>query len=131
MVVSPRFTKDCHETTMGMDTKQVVARFEAERQALDAGMTLGAPASRRLVPQPSRHLHELAGETPALPAGRPYFVMELVRGIKITDYCDQANCTTKERLDASGKPAQAAEWRHKLAAFQQTTKAAEKKEAQP
>ncbi len=36
---------------------------------------------------------------PALPAGRPYFVMELVRGIRITDYCDQANLSTKERLD--------------------------------
>jgi serine/threonine protein kinase len=34
-----------------------------------------------------------------MPAGRPYFVMELVRGIKITDYCDQANLSTRERLD--------------------------------
>ena len=35
----------------------------------------------------------------ATETGRPYFVMELVRGIKITDYCDQANLSTKERLD--------------------------------
>src|SRR6266705_2917484 len=35
----------------------------------------------------------------ALPAGRPYFVMELVRGIRITDYCDQKNLSTRERLD--------------------------------
>ena len=40
-------------------------------------------------------------------AGRPYFVMELVRGIKITDYCDQANLTTKERLDLFIKVCQA------------------------
>jgi len=41
------------------------------------------------------------GGTPAatFSAGRPYFVMELVRGIRITDYCDQANLSTKERLD--------------------------------
>ena len=39
--------------------------------------------------------------------GRPYFVMELVRGIKITDYCDQANLTTKERLDLFIKVCQA------------------------
>jgi serine/threonine protein kinase len=43
----------------------------------------------------------MAGGTPAttLAAGRPYFVMELVRGIRITDYCDQNNLSTKERLD--------------------------------
>src|SRR6185436_2993875 len=80
-----------------MDTKQVVARFEAERQALammdhpniakvlDAG-TIGAPDSQLSTPNPQ------------LLQGRPYFVMELVRGIRITDYCDQTNISTKERL---------------------------------
>jgi WD40 repeat protein/serine/threonine protein kinase len=69
---------------LGMDTEQLIARFEAERQALalmdhtniakvlDAGATL---------------------------AGRPYFVMELVNGIKITDYCDQNQLSTRQRLD--------------------------------
>ncbi len=67
----------------GMDTREVIARFEAERQALalmdhsniarvfDGGVTQ---------------------------AGRPYFVMELVRGIAITEFCDQRNLATTERL---------------------------------
>ena len=69
---------------LGMDTKQVVARFEAERQAL------------AMMDHPNIAKVFDAGTTDA---GRPYFVMELVRGIKITDYCDQANLSTKERLD--------------------------------
>ena len=44
--------------------------------------------------------------------GRPFFVMELVRGIKITDYCDQANLTTKERLDLFIKVCQAIQHAH-------------------
>jgi serine/threonine protein kinase/tetratricopeptide (TPR) repeat protein len=68
---------------LGMDTKQIIARFEAERQAL------------ALMDHPNiaRVLDAGATET-----GRPYFVMELVRGIPITDYCDQNNLTTGERL---------------------------------
>ena len=77
---------------LGMDTKQVVARFEAERQAL--AMTDHPNIAKVLD----------AGTTDV---GRPYFVMELVRGIKITDYCDQANLTTKERLDLFIKVCQA------------------------
>jgi serine/threonine protein kinase len=69
---------------LGMDTKQVVARFEAERQAL---AMMDHPNIAKVLD---------AGTTDV---GRPYFVMELVRGIRITDYCDQANLTTKERLD--------------------------------
>jgi serine/threonine protein kinase len=67
----------------GMDTKEVIARFEAERQAL---ALMDHPNIARV----------LDGGTTA--AGRPYFVMELVRGIPITDYCDQANLPTCERL---------------------------------
>src|SRR5882757_6391488 len=59
---------------LGMDTKQVIARFEAERQAL------------ALMDHPNIAKVMDAGATEA---GRPYFVMELVYGIKITDYCDQ------------------------------------------
>src|SRR5437899_3348688 len=59
----------------GMDTRQVIARFEAERQAL------------ALMDHPNIAKVLDADETPT---GRPYFVMELVRGIPITEYCDQA-----------------------------------------
>src|ERR1019366_258221 len=69
---------------LGMDTKQVIARFEAERQALALMDHLNI----------ARVLDAGATDT-----GRPYFVMELVRGIKITDYCDQHNLSTKARLD--------------------------------
>jgi len=77
---------------LGMDTKQVVARFEAERQAL---AMMDHPNIAKVLD---------AGTTDV---GRPYFVMELVRGIRITDYCDQANLTTKERLDLFIKVCQA------------------------
>lgn len=67
----------------GMDTKSVIARFEAERQAL------------ALMDHPNIAKIFDAGATES---GRPYFVMELVRGIKITDYCDQHSLSTRERL---------------------------------
>jgi tetratricopeptide (TPR) repeat protein len=69
---------------LGMDTKQVIARFEAERQAL------------ALMDHPNIAKVLDAGTTET---GRPFFVMELVRGIKITDYCDQNHLRTEERLD--------------------------------
>jgi WD40 repeat protein/serine/threonine protein kinase/tetratricopeptide (TPR) repeat protein len=68
----------------GMDTRQVVARFEAERQAL---AMMDHPNIARV--------HD-GGATES---GRPYFVMELVRGIPITDYCDRERLSIKERLD--------------------------------
>jgi serine/threonine protein kinase len=67
----------------GMDTKQVIARFEAERQAL---ALMDHPNIARVLD---------AGTTES---GRPYFVMELVRGIPITDYCDQAKLSIDVRL---------------------------------
>jgi tRNA A-37 threonylcarbamoyl transferase component Bud32 len=69
---------------LGMDTKNVIARFEAERQAL----ALMDHASIAKVLD--------AGSTEN---GRPYFVMELVRGTKITDYCDEKQLPTEERLE--------------------------------
>jgi serine/threonine-protein kinase len=67
----------------GMDTRQVVARFEAERQAL------------ALMDHPNiAKIHD-AGTTES---GRPYFVMELVRGVPITDFCDQHRLDTRRRL---------------------------------
>ncbi|HAM70303.1 MAG TPA: hypothetical protein DCM86_01495 [Verrucomicrobiales bacterium] len=68
----------------GMDTREVIARFEAERQAL---ALMDHPNIARV----------FDGGTTA--AGRPYFVMELVRGIRITDYCDQAQLDTAGRLE--------------------------------
>jgi len=68
----------------GMDTKQVIARFEAERQAL------------AMMDHPNiAHVHD-AGATEF---GRPYFVMELVRSIPITDYCDRAQLAIPKRLE--------------------------------
>ncbi|MGO9467838.1 MAG: tetratricopeptide repeat protein [Isosphaeraceae bacterium] len=68
----------------GMDTEQVVARFEAERQAL------------ALMDHPSIARVFDAGATDT---GRPYFVMELVKGVPITEYCDTVHLTPKERLE--------------------------------
>ena len=67
----------------GMDNAQVVARFEAERQAL---AMMDHPNIARVLD---------AGSTDA---GRPYFVMELVQGVPITRYCDQVRLTPPERL---------------------------------
>jgi hypothetical protein len=69
---------------LGMDTKSVIARFEAERQAL----------ALMEHPNIARVLDAGATET-----GRPYFVMELVNGVKITEYCDQRQLDTRQRLD--------------------------------
>src|SRR5438046_1504019 len=68
---------------LGMDTRQVVARFEAERQAL---AMMDHPNIAKVLD---------AGSTDT---GRPFFVMELVRGNKITEYCDQNSLSTEERL---------------------------------
>jgi eukaryotic-like serine/threonine-protein kinase len=82
---------------LGMDTKQVVARFEAERQAL---AMMDHPNIAKVLD---------AGTTET---GRPYFIMELVRGIKITDYCDQNKLPTRERLDLFVKICQAIQHAH-------------------
>ena len=67
----------------GMDTEQVIARFEAERQAL---AMMDHPNIARVL------------DAGATGAGRPYFVMELVKGVPITEYCDQAKLNTAQRL---------------------------------
>jgi len=69
---------------LGMDTKSVIARFEAERQAI----------AMMDHPNIARVLDAGATET-----GRPYFVMELVRGVKITDYCDEKQLSARARLE--------------------------------
>jgi serine/threonine protein kinase/tetratricopeptide (TPR) repeat protein len=68
----------------GMDTRQVIARFEAERQAL----------ALMEHPHIARVLDAGATET-----GRPYFVMELVRGVPITEFCDQSSLAVRDRLE--------------------------------
>src|SRR5262249_10797602 len=68
----------------GMDSRQVTARFEAERQAL------------ALMDHPNIAKVHDAG---AAPDGRPYFVMELVKGVPITRYCDEHKLTPRQRLE--------------------------------
>jgi hypothetical protein len=68
----------------GMDTRQVIARFEAERQAL---ALMDHPGIAKVLD---------AGSTSA---GRPFFVMELVSGVKITEYCDQNHLSIQDRLE--------------------------------
>ncbi len=68
----------------GMDTREVIARFEAERQAL------------AIMDHPNIAKVFDAGETES---GRPYFVMELVDGLPLTDYCDQNELTIRQRLE--------------------------------
>ncbi len=68
---------------LGMDTRQIIARFEAERQAL------------ALMDHPNIAKVLDAGATET---GRPYFVMELVKGIPITRFCDENNLNTETRL---------------------------------
>jgi serine/threonine protein kinase/tetratricopeptide (TPR) repeat protein len=81
----------------GMDTRQVVARFEAERQAL------------ALMDHPNiAHVFD-GGETAG---GRPYFVMELVRGVPITDFCDQSHLSVRARLELFSSVCQAVQHAH-------------------
>jgi serine/threonine protein kinase len=68
----------------GMDTKEVIARFEAERQAL---AMMDHPNIAKVL------------DAGATDHGRPYFVMELVKGIRITKFCDERQFTTRERLE--------------------------------
>jgi serine/threonine protein kinase len=69
---------------LGMDTRQVVARFEAERQAL---ALMDHPNIAKVL------------DGGATESGRPYFVMELVPGLPITQFCDEANLPTRDRLE--------------------------------
>ncbi len=68
----------------GMDTRQVIARFEAERQAL---AMMDHPGIAKVF------------DAGATASGRPYFVMELVRGVPITEYCDRNKLPTRQRLE--------------------------------
>src|SRR5262245_9777726 len=103
----------------GTDSRQVLARFEAERQALalmdhpniakvlDAG-TIGEPSrvSDRVPADDTRSLTRLGS------LGRPYFVMELVKGIPITRFCDERRLTPRERLELFVPVCQAVQHAH-------------------
>ncbi len=82
---------------LGMDTRQVIARFEAERQAL------------ALMDHPNIAKVYDAGATAT---GRPFFVMELVRGLRITDYCNQKRIPTQKRLELFIQVCQAVQHAH-------------------
>jgi serine/threonine protein kinase len=125
---------------IGMDTREVVARFEAERQALammdhpNIAKVLDAGSTERsltlsLSPAPSEGEgarkagevelksaasteSQIANRKSPIPGGRPYFVMELVRGTKISDYCDERNLSTHVRLDLFMKVCQAVQHAH-------------------
>jgi serine/threonine protein kinase len=81
----------------GMDSRLVVARFEAERQAL---AMMDHPNIARVID---------AGSTAD---GRPFFVMELVKGVPLTTYCDEHNLTPRERLDLFVPVCQAVQHAH-------------------
>ncbi|HLJ97721.1 MAG TPA: serine/threonine-protein kinase, partial [Gemmataceae bacterium] len=81
----------------GMDTRQVIARFEAERQAL---ALMDHPNIARVL------------DAGATDSSRPYFVMELVRGIPITDFCDQNQLPVSERLELFVAVCQAVQHAH-------------------
>src|SRR5439155_17753026 len=81
----------------GMDTQQVIDRFEAERQAL---AVLDHPHIAKVLD---------AGETAS---SRPYFVMELVKGLPLTDYCDQAQLSPRQRLELFVSVCQAVQHAH-------------------
>jgi eukaryotic-like serine/threonine-protein kinase len=81
----------------GMDTRQVIARFEAERQAL------------ALMDHPNIAKVLDAGTTDS---GRPYFVMELVKGVPITKYCDEKHLPLRERLELMLPVCQAVQHAH-------------------
>jgi tetratricopeptide (TPR) repeat protein/serine/threonine protein kinase len=81
----------------GMDTRQVLARFEAERQAL------------ALMDHPNIAKVLDAG---AAPDGRPFFVMELIKGVPITRYCDERHLTPRQRLELFAPVCQAIQHAH-------------------
>src|SRR5438876_10687080 len=119
---------------LGMDTRQVVARFEAERQALalmdhpniakifDAGATDspltpslcpdGGEGVRRESEEDAHAKSKITNHKSQILQGRPYFVMELVRGVPITQYCDETQLSPDERLQLFLQVCQAVQHAH-------------------
>jgi len=82
---------------VGMDTRQVIARFEAERQVL---AMMEHPGIARVI------------DAGATDSGRPYFVMELVQGVPITAYCDEHRLTVDQRLELFKQLCEAVQYAH-------------------
>ncbi len=82
---------------LGMDTREIIGRFEAERQAI---AMMDHPNIARVF------------DAGATESGRPYFVMELVRGLPITRFCDQENLSTEARLELFTQVCRAVEHAH-------------------
>jgi serine/threonine protein kinase len=82
---------------LGMDTKNVIARFDAERQAL---AMMDHPNIAKVL------------DGGATESGRPYFVLELVQGVKITTYCDEEELTASQRLELFIQVCQAIQHAH-------------------
>jgi serine/threonine protein kinase/Tfp pilus assembly protein PilF len=82
---------------LGMDTREVVARFESERQAL---AMMDHPGIAKVL------------DAGATETGRPFFVMELVRGVPITEYCDSRRFTTGQRIDLFAQVCRAVQHAH-------------------
>jgi serine/threonine protein kinase/tetratricopeptide (TPR) repeat protein len=106
----------------GMDSRQVIARFEAERQALalmdhpNIAKVLDAGTIGESEPRPLGSGAAAIGRAEPLPYGRgserPYFVMELVKGVPITKYCDEHRLTPKQRLELFVSVCQAVQHAH-------------------
>jgi serine/threonine protein kinase/WD40 repeat protein len=110
----------------GMDTRRVVARFEAERQALalmdhpniarifDGGTTgeKEEGGRRKEEQEPGSHPSSFIPHPSSLLGGRPYFVMELVRGLPITDFCDDNQLPVRQRLELFVSVCQAVQHAH-------------------
>jgi tetratricopeptide (TPR) repeat protein len=88
----------------GMDSKQVLARFEAERQAL---ALMDHPSIARVLDAGTTN-----GEPGGVRPGRPYFVMELVKGTPITTYCDDKHLSVRQRLELFGDVCRAVQHAH-------------------
>jgi WD40 repeat protein/serine/threonine protein kinase len=114
---------------LGMNSKQVVARFEAERQALalmdhpniakvlDGGVTGSEVQIPELIVQGPQSeaadpKSKIQNQKSQIQPGRPYFVMELVRGVRITEYCEQEQLSVTDRLGLFIKVCQAIQHAH-------------------
>jgi serine/threonine protein kinase/tetratricopeptide (TPR) repeat protein len=82
---------------LGMDTREVIARFDAERQAL---AMMDHPSIAKIL------------DAGATETGRPYFAMELVRGMRITDFSDRYNLSTSQRLELFSQVCHAVQHAH-------------------
>jgi serine/threonine protein kinase len=94
---------------LGMDSKEVIARFEAERQAL---ALMDHPNIARVFDAGTTPPVSPPSEGGAWGGGRPYFVMELVKGVPIAEFCDKNQLPARQRLDIFTAVCQAVQHAH-------------------